>query len=456
MERNTFDILKMQLVEYFKQIEKYQIHQRKWRWKRNKEHNLYLINLFNKSYQVIKILDYFNHSEMWSAKDLKQNQLDIDSFRKEIATSSHSKLQVLTIVLTKVIHEPLLFSNNDGIVFVNPETLVAQLKPIYSQIDQIETITFQEKPSNDDEVFDPKSITSDDLKEGSLLQKRMKDFHNLTTKQNIFLAYVFTFIPLLLPILVPFFVPQIREILQGKNDNSLIDGGFESQLMLGGSYKHLIFQAGQFWRWIVYPLAGDNMFNLFLSCLVIFYCARLVESFYKPWKLGLIILCTTVIVGFTHSVVASAMYHFKSQKIPNILTGPLYWAWMVIPPLYIFSFTKKDFSAFVVRRRLILPTVFMLVTFISSGDRLAMPLVLTFFVSFFISYFLGYTKQAWEWKRGVAVVVVLVLVLVVLILYLTNNRFFTDEDGWTHTILEDYVKLGLISQEKLDIFGIFR
>lgn len=456
MERNTFDILKMQLVEYFKQIEKYQIHQRKWSWKRNKEHNLYLINLFNKSYQVIKILDYFNHSEMWSAKDLKQNQLDIDSFRKEIATSSHSKLQVLTIVLTKVIHEPLLFSNNDGIVFVNPETLVAQLKPIYSQIDQIETIAFQEKPSNDDEVFDPKSITSDDLKEGSLLQKRMKDFHNLTTKQNIFLAYVFTFIPLLLPILVPFFVPQIREILQGKNDNSLIDGGFESQLMLGGSYKHLIFQAGQFWRWIVYPLAGDNMFNLFLSCLVIFYCARLVESFYKPWKLGLIILCTTVIVGFTHSVVASAMYHFKSQKIPNILTGPLYWAWMVIPPLYIFSFTKKDFSAFVVRRRLILPTVFMFVTFISSGDRLAMPLVLTFFVSFFISYFLGYTKQAWEWKRGIAVVAVLVLVLVVLILYLTNNRFFTDEDGWTHTILEDYVKLGLISQEKLDIVGIFR
>lgn len=456
MERNTFDILKMQLVEYFKQIEKYQIHQRKWSWKRNKEHNLYLINLFNKSYQVIKILDYFNHSEMWSAKDLKQNQLDIDSFRKEIATSSHSKLQVLTIVLTKVIHEPLLFSNNDGIVFVNPETLVAQLKPIYSQIDQIETIAFQEKPSNDDEVFDPKSITSDDLKEGSLLQKRMKDFHNLTTKQNIFLAYVFTFIPLLLPILVPFFVPQIREILQGKNDNSLIDGGFESQLMLGGSYKHLIFQAGQFWRWIVYPLAGDNMFNLFLSCLVIFYCARLVESFYKPWKLGLIILCTTVIVGFTHSVVASAMYHFKSQKIPNILTGPLYWAWMVIPPLYIFSFTKKDFSAFVVRRRLILPTVFMFVTFISSGDRLAMPLVLTFFVSFFISYFLGYAKQAWEWKRGIAVVAVLVLVLVVLILYLTNNRFFTDEDGWTHTILEDYVKLGLISQEKLDIVGIFR
>ncbi|WP_338981257.1 hypothetical protein [Spiroplasma endosymbiont of Eupeodes luniger] len=456
MERNTFDILKMQLVEYFKQIEKYQIHQRKWSWKRNKEHNLYLINLFNKSYQVIKILDYFNHSEMWSAKDLKQNQLDIDSFRKEIATNSHSKLQVLTIVLTKVIHEPLLFSNNDGIVFVNPETLVAQLKPIYSQIDQIETITFQEKPSNDDEVFDPKSITSDDLKEGSLLQKRMKDFHNLTTKQNIFLVYVFTFIPLLLPILVPFFVPQIREILQGKNDNSLIDGGFESQLMLGGSYKHLIFQAGQFWRWIVYPLAGDNMFNLFLSCLVIFYCARLVESFYKPWKLGLIILCTTVIVGFTHSVVASAMYHFKSQKIPNILTGPLYWAWMVIPPLYIFSFTKKDFSAFVVRRRLILPTVFMFLTFISSGDRLAMPLVLTFFVSFFISYFLGYTKQAWEWKRGIAVVAVLVLVLVVLILYLTNNRFFTDEDGWTHTILEDYVKLGLISQEKLDIVGIFR
>lgn len=446
MEKNIFDILKMQLVEYFKQIEKYQIHEKRWQWRKGSQNNLFLINLFNKSYQIIKILDYRNQVTMWNSKDLKQNQLDIDKLRKNITTTNHSKLRVLTIVLTNVIHEPLFFSNHDSVVFVNSKTVIAQLKPIFSQIDQIETLAFTENQNLEDEVFDPKTVTSEDLKEGSQLQKRIKDFHNLTTKQNVFLTYFFAFMPLLLPILIPFFLPQIRDLLQAKNMNSMSYGWIESQLILGASFKHLVFQAGQFWRWISYPLAGDNMFNLFISCMVIFYCGRLVESFYKPWKLLIIMLATTVIVGFVHSVVGSAMYSFRDTVTPNILAGPIFWGWAIVPPLYIFAFTKSDFSAFVVRRRLILPTIFLVITllFLTDVERMIMPLGLTFFISFFISYFIGYNKQTWDWRRFVALALVASCVIIVTILWVTNNRYFTDEGRWTFSVLTDYDKLGLV------------
>ena len=140
-QANKFDILRMNLVEYFQQIEKYQIHHHKWTFKKNKDRSVYLINLFNKSYQIIKIIDFLNQKRIWSALELKNNQIANDNFRKEIVTTNHSKLQMLTIVITEQVHEPLMLNNNDAIMFVNPETAVAQLKTIYSQVDQLPTMS---------------------------------------------------------------------------------------------------------------------------------------------------------------------------------------------------------------------------------------------------------------------------------------------------------------------------
>ncbi|BDT03260.1 hypothetical protein [Spiroplasma ixodetis] len=220
----------------------------------------------------------------------------------------------------------------------------------------------------------------------------------------------------------------------------------KQHLLFGANYHNLIFGAYQYWRWLIYPFAGNDInpsapINLIFSLWMFYRVGRFVEGFYGWWKAIFIWIGAMILTGILQSVVDNI----------NIMSG--FWVFPVISlgAMLPFIWNYKLFKTPIMSR--FFTTILLMLIFWFITDQQVVTLLywmIAFVTGWLFASLIGYHNRKITVYYAFSPIAIGSLVLFAGLLWGLNNYYPVDDNNYTLEVLKQYQKLGLISQSTIN------
>ncbi|MBP1526666.1 hypothetical protein [Spiroplasma endosymbiont of Dactylopius coccus] len=441
MDDNILDILGLQLVDYFISHQDYRPFNVPKELKLHVKGEVYLTNKDSNTYHIIKIIKENN----FNPHHLKNKDEVYEILHKQLADEGVKDIRYLMVILNDDNQNENRMSPAVDVIIATSEKIVQELSKFYRSITkfikvdlpQLETETENNEETNEDNGT---GTLSDNWKKVNFQNRRyLSETLKKCTNANLAVTWFLFIIPIIT--LVVFLV-----IINLSQDDWLALDYKQQHLLFGANYHNLIFGAYQYWRWLIYPFAGNDInpsapINLIFSLWMFYRIGRFVEGFYGWWKAIFIWIGAMILTGILQSVVDNI----------NIMSG--FWVFPVISlgAMLPFIWNYKLFKTPIMSR--FFTTILLMLIFWFITDQQVVTLLywmIAFVTGWLFASLIGYHNRKITVYYAFSPIAIGSLVLFVGLLWGLNNYYPVDDNNYTLEVLKQYQKLGLISQSTIN------
>lgn len=434
--KQNFDEEKINLVKYFKQ-EKYKTFNHGLKPQVN--NNVYLYNIENKPFQIIRIIDNFKaENKDFNAKDSVIEKIEAN-FSKNY---QRAKLDVLNIVFNnEQSYQQVDEKEAITTIFLTSDNWVRMLEAHFPTI--AKHFNFNQPESEEhDELSDEEHIISVDSPQG----KKIMQLKTKMQAGNLFVTWIFIALFMISSIVLTFFSGRILNL--DKNADAT-DAKFVN-LVFGALDRDLLLGSHQWWRIFTYPLKiTDNFpfpFEMFFLGFIFFFYSRFVEATSGKIKLFLIL-----IIGYPLAGLLSSLINMHQQEINGCLSFII----LLIGYILVYDAGKeKDVAVNYVRPFLVFPLLMILIYPTMSNRFYLYPLI---FISFFLGTAFGFVFDINSKSKFDLSLVYSLLIFTAIILSIATliTLFYLSDQipAWNKTsvlVLDTYRDKRLISTSSLN------
>lgn len=447
MDDNILDILGLQLVDYFINYQGYQPFNVPKDLKANIKGEAYLTNKDSNTYHIIKIIKENN----FNAYHLKSKDEVYEVLRKQLENDGIKEVLFLMIILNDDNKNENRMSPAVDVIIATTDKIVGEIAKFYPSITKLVKVDLPEINNNEDSN-ENSDKDSDEGNSGSNLSEKWKKINfqnrrylsdtlkkcsnaNLSVTWFLFIIPIITYLAFL--------------IIVNYSKNGWLSINFNLQeLIFGGNYHNLIFGAHEYWRWLIYPFAGNNdnsavPINLFFSLWMFYRVGRFVEGFYGWWKALIIWFGSMLVTGILQSVVDQY----------NIMAGFYVFVWISLGAMLPFIWNYKLFKTPIMSRFGV--TIALMLVFWFLFDQQVVTLlyaIMAFGLGWLFASIVGYHNRKITLFYAFSSVALGAVVLFAGLVFLLNNYYAVDYNNYTINVLEYYKFYGLISQSTINSF----
>ncbi|WP_342260715.1 hypothetical protein [Spiroplasma endosymbiont of Notiophilus biguttatus] len=440
MDDNILDILGLQLVDYFISHQDYRPFNVPKELKLHAKGEVYLTNKDSNTYHIIKIIKENN----FNPHHLKNKDEVYEILHKHLANEGVKDIRYLMVILNDDNQNENRMSPAVDVIIATSDKIVQELSKFYPSITkfikvdlpQLETETENNEETNED---NSSGTLSDNWKKVNFQNRRyLSETLKKCTNSNLAVTWFLFIIPIIT--LVVFLI-----IINLNQDDWLALDYNQQHLLFGANYHNLIFGAYQYWRWLIYPFAGNDInpsapINLIFSLWMFYRVGRFVEGFYGWWKAIFIWIGAMILTGILQSVVDNI----------NIMSG--FWVFPVISlgAMLPFIWNYKLFKTPIMSR--FFTTILLMLIFWFITDQQVLTLLywmIAFVTGWLFASLIGYHNHKITVYYAFSPIAIGSLVLFAGLLWGLNNYYPVDDNNYTLEILKQYQKLGLISQSTI-------
>ncbi|WP_425382627.1 hypothetical protein [Spiroplasma endosymbiont of Melieria omissa] len=442
MDDNILDILGLQLVDYFISHQDYRPFNVPKKLKLNVKGEVYLTNKDSNTYHIIKIIKENN----FNPHHLKNKDEVYEILHKQLADEGVKDILYLMVILNDDNQNENRMSPAVDVIIATSDKIVQELSKFYPSITkfikvdlpQLETETENNEETNEDNSTE---TLSDNWKKVNFQNRRyLSETLKKCTNANLAVTWFLFIIPIIT--LVVFLV-----IINLSQDDWLALDYKQQHLLFGANYHNLIFGAYQYWRWLIYPFAGNDInpsapINLIFSLWMFYRVGRFVEGFYGWWKAIFIWIGAMILTGILQSVVDNI----------NIMSG--FWVFPVISlgAMLPFIWNYKLFKTPIMSR--FFTTILLMLIFWFITDQQVVTLLywmIAFVTGWLFASLIGYhNRKITVVYYAFSPIAIGSLVLFAGLLWGLNNYYPVNDNNYTLEVLKQYQKLGLISQSTIN------
>lgn len=441
MNDNILDILGLQLVDYFISRQDYRPFNVPKNLKLHVKGEVYLTNKNSNNYHIIKIIKENN----FNPHHLKSKDEVYEKLHQQLVDDGVKDIRYLMVILNDDNQNENRMSPAVDIIIATSDKIVEELAKFYPSITKFIKVDL---PKLEDEA-EINENTTEDATNGTLSNNWKKvNFQNRrylseTLKKcsnpNLAVTWFFFIIPI-----ITFVV--FMAIINISKDGWLSLNYDLQHLLFGASYHNLIFGAHQYWRWLVYPFAGDDVnssapINLIFSLWMFYRVGRFVEGFYGWWKAIFIWIGAMILTGILQSVIDNI----------NIMSG--FWVFPLISlgAMIPFIWNYKLFKTPIMNRFLV--TIVLMLVFWFAFDSQIITLLywmIAFVTGWLFASLIGYHNRKITVFYAFSPIAIGSLVLLAGLVWGLNNYYPVDDKNFTLQVLSQYQQLGLISQNTIN------
>lgn len=441
MDDNILDILGLQLVDYFISHQNYRPFNVTREIKLHVKGEVYLTNKDSNTYHIIKIIKENN----FNPHHLKNKDEVYEILHKQLSDEGVKDIRYLMVILNDDNQNENRMSPAVDVIITTSDKIVQELSKFYPSITkfikvdlpQLETETENNEETNEDNST---GTLSDNWKKVNFQNRRyLSETLKKCTNANLTVTWFLFIIPIIT--LVVFLI-----IINLSQDEWLALDYKQQHLLFGANYHNLIFGAYQYWRWLIYPFAGNDInpstpINLIFSLWMFYRVGRFVEGFYGWWKAIFIWIGAMILIGILQSVVDNI----------NIMSG--FWAFPVISlgAMLPFIWNYKLFKTPIMSR--FFTTILLMLIFWFIIDQQVVTLLywmMAFVTGWLFASLIGYHNRKITVYYAFSPIAIGSLVLFAGLLWGLNNYYPVDDNNYTLEVLKQYQKLGIISQSTIN------
>lgn len=364
--KQNFDEEKINLVKYFKQ-EKYKTFNHGLKAQVN--NNVYLYNIENKPFQIIRIIDNFKaENKDFNVKDSVIEKIEANFSKKY----QRAKLNVLNIIFNnEQSYQQVDEKEAITTIFLTSDNWVRMLETHFPSIAKHFNFNQSEQEEHDEFSGEEQVISVDSPQGKKIMQLKTK-----MQVGNLFVTWIFIVTFMISSIVLTFFSGRILNIDQSITDD---DTRFVN-LVFGALDRDLLLGSNQWWRIFTYPLnITSNPFVMVLLGFIFFFYSRFVEATSGKIKLFLIL-----VIGYPLTGLLSSLINMHQQEINGWLSFDV----LLIGYILVCDAGKeKDIAVNYVRPFLVFPLFMILIYPTMSNSFHLYPLI---FISFFIGTAFGF------------------------------------------------------------------
>lgn len=358
---NNFNKIKLLLINYFVNIEHYKIYKRKLF--KNNYNNIYLYYVYNKNFQIIKIVNNFlDKPDNYIIED----KVIINLKKKLISKFRLNKLNIFSIILGK--NNCKIIKNNQGDVslFVNQNNYINYINIYYINF----KLNLNNKKTNN---ITNKQIQENNKYSKNKIIKNLKELSEKLNSNNLIITWILIIFLLFLPFFYLFFKDNFF-YTKNLDNNSLI-------LVYGGLNRDLLIWFNQWWRLWTWPLFDTNILILIVNIFFIYNISKYHEVIIGKFKLLIFLIFGIPLVGFVVVTILPNNIFNGSIVILSILWGSL----------FAFNYAKEDlFSLFSNQRTIIIPVWLSFISLFSLDFFALIIILVALFVGSAFGYLLEY------------------------------------------------------------------
>lgn len=441
MDDNILDILGLQLVDYFISHQDYRPFNVPKDLKLHVKGEVYLTNKDSSTYHIIKIIKENN----FNPHHIKNKDEVYEILHKQLTDEGIKDIRYLMVILNDDNQNENRMSPAVDVIIATSDKIVQELAKFYPSITnfikidlpQLEIETDANEETNENNSG---GTLSNNWKKVNFQNRRyLSETLKKCTNSNLAVTWFLFIIPI-----ITFVV--FLSVINLSPDSWLALDYNRQHLLFGASYHNLIFGAHQYWRWLTYPFAGDDIdpsspINLVFSLWMFYRVGRFVEGFYGWWKAILIWVGAMILTGVLQSVVDDI----------HMMSG--FWAFTLISlgAMLPFIWNYKLFKTPIMSRFLM--TILLMVIFWLVFDSQLVTLLylmIAFVTGWLFASLIGYHNRKITIYYAFSPLAIGSLVLFAGLIWGLNNYYPVDDNNYTLQVLQQYQQLSLISQNTIN------
>lgn len=446
MDDNILDILGLQLVDYFISHQDYRPFNVPKELKLQIKGEVYLTNKNNNNYHIIKIIKETN----FNPHHLKNKDEVYEILHKQLTDEGVKNIRYLMVILNDDNQNENRMSPAVDVIIATSDKIVKELTKFYPSITKFIKIDLPQIENETETNEETNEETSIGDNGGGTLSKNWKkvNFQNRrylreTIKKCSNANLAVTWFLFIIPI-ITFFTFYV--IITLNQDGWLNLNANLRFLLFGGNYHNLIFGAHQYWRWFIYPFAGNDAnplvpINLIFSLWMFYRVGRFIEGFYGWWKAIFIWVGAMILTGILQSVVDTI----------HIMSGFLIFSLISLGAMVPFIWNYKLFKTPIMTRFLVTLTLILIFWFITDLHVTTLiHWMIAFATGWLFAALIGYHNRKITVYYAFSPIALGTLLLFAGLLWSLNNYYPVDDNSYTLSVLKYYQHLGLISQNTIN------